>query len=63
MGRKRVKKVLGKGKTVVVLNATISPASMDWLDVQIERKHFATRSHGIERCIQIAKDYFEEHKL
>ena len=63
MGRKRVHKVLGKGKTVVVLNATISPDSMDWLDVQIEKKLFATRSHGVERCIQIAKEYFKEHKL
>jgi len=63
MGRKRVKKIPSKGRTVVVLNSTISVESMDWLDVMIEKKHFATRSHGVDKSIEIAKEYYRKHGL
>jgi len=50
------------GSTVVVLNASISPEAMEWLDEMIEQKTFATRSHGVEKSIAIAREYYKKNK-
>ncbi|MDC7950740.1 ribbon-helix-helix domain-containing protein [Methanomassiliicoccaceae archaeon COG_1] len=45
------------------LGVTVDQELIDWIDLMIEKRVFANRSHGVEVCIQWAKDGFNRGEL
>jgi Arc/MetJ-type ribon-helix-helix transcriptional regulator len=45
---------MGEGK--VCVSARIDPDLMNWIDSQVNKQRFRTRSHGIEYALRILKD-------
>jgi len=45
---------MGEGKTAI--SARIDSDLIDWIDNQVERKRFRTRSHALEFCIYALKE-------
>ena len=45
-----------KGLNDVQINVSMPSDLTDWLDEMVKAAKFSSRSHGIRRCIRIAKD-------
>lgn len=44
-------KPAGKKEKKVMLNVTVSPSLVKWIDMQVQNRVFASRSHAVEQAL------------
>jgi metal-responsive CopG/Arc/MetJ family transcriptional regulator len=47
-----------KGRNKAVLNVTVPPDLVEWLDTKVKEGVFSSRSHGVMRCLIEGKKIF-----
>jgi hypothetical protein len=47
-----------EGRTKAILNVTVFPESVEWLDKKVKEGVFSSRSHGVQRCLIEGKKIF-----
>ena len=45
------------------LSVTVSPSILKWIDEQVEKKHFADRSHAVEYSLQKTKELINKGEI
>ncbi|WNZ28661.1 MAG: hypothetical protein IAX21_08370 [Candidatus Bathyarchaeota archaeon] len=45
------------------LSVTVSPAILQWIDEEVEKKHFADRSHAVQYSLMKVKELIKKGEI